>query len=240
MSDPILLKDTLEDGVWLLTLNRPDKRNALSDELVGALLDTLQQAREQQIATLILRGAGKNFSAGFDFSGFEQLSRADLLWRFVRLQQLLDQLGHYPGLTIAQAHGRNFGAGCDLLAACTVRQGTADSRYRMPGVLFGLILGTRHLGSLVGTAHARHLQLTASELSARQALQLGFLSHVIEHPDPVDATLFAGSQAVAPATRQRIVQTLASPASHEDMGRLVESVMAGDIKARLRAYLGRS
>ncbi|HLR13983.1 MAG TPA: enoyl-CoA hydratase/isomerase family protein, partial [Burkholderiaceae bacterium] len=181
-----------------------------------------------------------NFSAGFDFSDFEQLSNADLLWRFVRVQQLLDQLGHYPGLTIGQAHGRNFGAGCDLLAACAIRQGTADSRYRMPGVLFGLILGTRHLGSLVGTSVARHLQLTAGELSASRALELGFLSHLIDHPTQLDTTLFAGSQGVRPATRQRIVQALAAPTSHEDMGRLVESVMAGDIKTRLRAYLGRS
>lgn len=237
MTDPLLLSDTLDDGSRVLTLNRPHKRNALSDALVGALLNALQEARQQQVATVVLRGAGKNFSAGFDFTDVEQLSAADLLWRFVRVQQLLDQIGSYPGLTIAQAHGRNFGAGCDLIAACNIRQGTPDSRFRMPGVRFGLVLGTRRLGQLIGADAARHLQLTAGELSAKQAHELGFLSHIIEQADQLDAALYQGCQAISPATRQQIVQALSPQYSSHDMSRLVESVMTGDIKARLRTYL---
>lgn len=237
MTTDLLLRDIVDDHTWVLTLNRPHKRNALSDDLVGALLQTLQDAREQNIATLILRGAGKNFSAGFDFTDLEQLSQADLLWRFVRVQQLLDQIQHYPGLTIGQAHGRNFGAGCDLLASCVIRQGTPDSRYRMPGVRFGLILGTRHLGSLVGPAAARHLQLTAGEFNAEHALELGFLSHIIDDATELDHTLLEGASTLSFSTRCQITQALGSNASDTDMARLVASVMQGNIKQRVQAYL---
>lgn len=243
------------DTRWIITLNRPDKRNALSDDLVGELSAVMQQARVADIPTLVFRGEGRNFCAGFDFSDFDAVSSADLLWRFVRIQQLLTQVLSYPGMTIGIAHGRNFGAGCDLFAACKVRLATPDARFRMPGVLFDLILGTRRLGELIGASHANRIQLSQAEFDAAEALRMGFITgsweSAPEGEEPlspeqtmqaIDAALeplVAGTAKLSSTVRHAITDALHTEAAHEDMGRLVESIMHGDIKARLARYLGR-
>ena len=243
MGQELLQCDKTGDSRWIITLNRPEKRNALSDDLVGALLACLADARAQDIASLVFRGEGRNLSAGFDFTDFDTVSQADLLWRFVRVQQLLSEVLSYPGLTIAVGHGRNFGAGCDLFAACKVRIATADARFRMPGVLFGLVLGTRRLGQLIGESHASRIQLSATEFDSEEALRLGFATEILKDGDgEARAAIDRLTQAVAglaPATRHAITDVLAVKAEHEDMGRLVASVMQGDIKQRLAKYLGK-
>lgn len=222
----------------MLTLNRPEKRNALSDDLVQALLDRIDEARSHEVPALVFRGEGRNFSAGFDFGDFADVSRADLLWRFVRVQQLLTAVQSYPGLTLAMAHGRNFGAGCDLFAACDVRLATQDARFRMPGVLFGLVLGTRRLGRLVGESAASRIQLSATEFDCQEALDLNFVTGTVADTLAPDLGLLRECMRVPLATRRAICDALAQDSRHEDMGRLVESVMTGDIRERLAAYLG--
>lgn len=224
---------------WLITLNRAEKRNALSDDLVGELLDCLAQASAQCVPVLVFRGAGRNFSAGFDFGDFDQVSHAELLWRFVRVQQLLSTVNAYPGLTVALAHGRNFGAGCDLIAACSMRLATPDASFRMPGVLFGLILGTRHLSRLVGESAARRILLSAQEFSCDEAQRIGFVTGSVTNTNFNDPDLLEACNRLSPAVRSKIIDATGGACQHEDMGRLVASVMEGDIKQRLAAYLGR-
>lgn len=224
---------------WVITLNRPEKRNALSDELVGALLECMAEARSADIPVLVFNGCGKNFSAGFDFSDFDTASPADLLWRFVRVQQLLTEVETYPGLTVGVAHGRNFGAGCDLFGACSVRLATEDARFRMPGVLFGLVLGTRRMGDIVGESNASRLLLSAREFDFSEALGMGFVTGTVDDPTVPDASQWGDYAALSPFTRKAVTAALGRSAPHQDMGRLVESIMQGDIKERLRTYLGK-
>ncbi len=139
------------DGpLWTLVLDRADKANALSEDLVEALLAALSDAERAAAAVVVLRGEGRNFSAGFDFGGYEDASEGDLLRRFVRIEQLLQALARSPCLTVGLAHGRNFGAGVDLFAACRWRVATAEATFRMPGLAFGVVLGTRRFAALVG------------------------------------------------------------------------------------------
>lgn len=237
MSDNILLCDEKDGSHWVLTLSRPEKRNALSHDLVTALLERIELAREKNIPTLILQGEGRNFSAGFDFSDHESLSRADLLFRFVRVQELLSSLLTYPGLTVGIAHGRNFGAGCDLFAACKVRLARPKTMFRMPGVLFGLVLGTRRFGELVGASHASRILLSAEEFNEEEALRIGFATDVIPEEGPELQTIVQAVAQLPSATRKGILGALESHEPYEDMGRLVMSVMEGDIQARLAGYL---
>lgn len=242
MAGNLVLSDKTDPAHWVITLNRPEKRNALSDALVGELLDCLADARQHDIPVLSLRGEGVNFSAGFDFSDFDEVSNADLLWRFVRVQQLLSSVLTYPGLTIAGAHGRNFGAGCDLFAACKVRLASPEARFRMPGVLFGLILGTRHLGQLVGHSHAQRILLSTKEFDIQEALQIGFVTDALPEASDAstdNASMITAVAKLAPVTRHAIIDTLTQDFVHEDMGRLVASVMQGDIKERLARYLSK-
>ena len=122
-----------------LSLNRPDKANALDAGLVEALLTAVTAAATDGTRLLVLDTVtkAKNFSAGFDFGGHEAQSEGDLLLRFVRIEQLLQAVYHAPFATLAIAHGRNFGAGADLFLAAAVRVAAPDASFRMPGLRFG-------------------------------------------------------------------------------------------------------
>ncbi len=125
-----------------LTLNRPDKMNALSAPW-SMRSSTPWERRPATGPGSSCSRAGRNFSAGFDFGGYEDQSEGDLLLRFVRIEQLLQALAHAPFDTLALAHGRNFGAGVDVVCACGRRVGDPAATFRMPGLSFGLVLGTR-------------------------------------------------------------------------------------------------
>ena len=113
MSELVLLSPPTAEGVRTLRLNRPDKANALSAALVDHLHASLDAIGPETLA-LVIRGEGRNFCAGFDFTGYEQLSEGDLLLRFVRINELLARLRQARFLTIAWVAGAAFGAG-DLL-----------------------------------------------------------------------------------------------------------------------------
>lgn len=129
-----------QDDHWTFTLNRPDKRNALSADLVEALIAGVDAAHAQDVPALIFQGDGKNFSAGFDFGNYENQSEGDLVLRMIRIEALLQTLARSPALTVAFAHGKNFGAGVDIFATCKLRYATPDATFRMPGLKFGLVL----------------------------------------------------------------------------------------------------
>jgi len=159
----------------ILTLNRPDKMNALSGSLVEALHDQIESATISGIRLLILKGNGRNFSAGFDFGDFDSQSEGDLVLRFVRIEQLLQAVYHAPFNTMALAHGPNFGAGVDLICSCGRRVGDPGASFQMPGLSFGLVLGTRRYSERVGRSRAR-MVLEESVSFDAGALEDGFLT----------------------------------------------------------------
>ena len=160
---------------WALTLNRPDKLNALCPAFVEDLIDVLEQAARESIPLVVLRGAGRCFCAGFDMGSIGQYSDGDLLLRFVRIETLLQRVAYFPGLTVALAHGRNFGAGVDLIAACKIRIAAPDAAFRMPGLKFDLVLGARRFAHIVGVTHARRLLETSATFVADEAASMGFV-----------------------------------------------------------------
>ena len=163
------------DGpVRRLTLNRPAKANALNADLVEALLAEVEAARTDGTRLLVLQGDGRNFCAGFDLTGYEEASEGDLLLRFVRIEQLLQAVYHAPFATLALAHGRNLGAGADLFLACDTRVASPEATFRMPGLRFGLQLGTRRLARRIGGDGARRILAESRIVGAEEALALGF------------------------------------------------------------------
>src|SRR5476649_249453 len=112
--DNELLRD--HDGhVTRLTLNRPQKANALSASLVEALINAIEYACTDGTRLLILEGNGNHFCAGFDFTDYAEASEGDLVLRFVRIEHLLQQIYHAPFATLVLAHGKIFGAGADIV-----------------------------------------------------------------------------------------------------------------------------
>ena len=222
-----------------LTLNRPEKMNALSPALVEALLAQVATACSDGTRLLVLRGAGRNFSAGFDMAGLDAQSDGDLLLRFVRVEQLLQALRHAPFETLALAHGRNFGAGVDMIAACARRVATPDATFRMPGLRFGLVLGTRNFADRVGAERARQVLQAAQTFGAADALAWGFVEQSLPETgfDAVIAAVEAGSAALSPEAAARLYRATTPDHRDADLAELVRSAAQPGLRQRIAAYL---
>lgn len=239
MSDALVLAE--RSGTTLtLTLNRPEKMNALSAALVDALAREVQAAHHDGTRLLVLRGQGKNFSAGFDFGGYEEQSEGDLVLRFIRLEQLLQAVHHAPFDTLALAHGRNFGAGVDLVGSCARRVATGDATFRMPGLRFGLVLGSRVFASRVGNARARQVLQVAQTFDAAQGAAWGFLTATAaqdEWPRVVEQAAAEAASLTAGAAARLFAVTTDASHRDADLAELVRSASVPGIKARISEYL---
>ncbi len=221
-----------------LTLNRPEKMNALSASLVEALLAQVSAAYSDGTRLLVMRGAGSNFSAGFDMGGFEKQSEGDLVLRFIRIEQLLQAVRHAPFDTLALASGKNFGAGVDLVCACARRVATSDATFRMPGLRFGLVLGTRLFAQRVGAERAREVLQVSQTFSAADALEWGFLRMVTEAEFPgVVEEAEAAAAALSPQAAERLYRVTAPDTRDADLAELVRSASEPGLKMRIAAYL---
>lgn len=228
------------DGeVWTLALARAEKRNALSATLVEELIELVQRAPAEGAKVLVFRGEGKNFSAGFDLSDADQQSEGDLVLRFVRVEMLLQAVASSPCLTVALAHGRTFGAGVDLVASCRQRYATLDSSFRMPGLKFGLVLGTRRFGEIVGCEQASALQEEAATFDAPRAQQLGFLHGIAAQEDWPGIVERARTRAAALPewSRGALYEVLSSQQADTDLAWLVRSAARPGLKQRIADYL---
>lgn len=230
-----------ERSCWSVTLNRPEKANALSAELVESLITVVTDAARESVPVLAFRGEGRNLSAGFDFTGYEQASEGDLLLRFVRIETLLQALARSPCLTVAFAHGRNFGAGVDLFAACRWRIAAPEATFRMPGLAFGLVLGSRRFAAIVGIETARSILENLETFAADRAHAIGFVKSIRPQED-WPAVLDEARQsaaALAPAHRALLQETLGGQHDDADMAALVHSATAPGLKQRIAAYLAK-
>jgi 2-(1,2-epoxy-1,2-dihydrophenyl)acetyl-CoA isomerase len=183
------LLENVKDGVAVLTLNRPERLNAMSRPMLDALLEALPRlADDASVGVIVLTGAGRGFCAGGDvkamaegteLGGQTMEEKAQALRSRMEASRWLHEL---PKPTIAMMRGPAAGAGLSLAMACdmrmasdTVRLGTAFARVGYSGD-FG---GSYYLTQLVGTAKARELYFTADLLDAQQALGLGLVNRVV-------------------------------------------------------------
>lgn len=222
-----------------LTLARPEKMNALSAALVEALITQVEAAYTDGTRLVVLRGEGRNFCAGFDFTDYAQQSEGDLLLRFARIEHLLQSTHHAPFDTLALAHGRNFGAGVDLFGACARRVAAPATSFRMPGLRFGLVLGTRRFARQVGDDCARDILQASKTFDAEEAINMGFIAgiaDVAEWPNVVVQAV-ASSMALTDAAQSRLITATRVDTRDADLADLVRSAAAPGIKARIAAYL---
>ncbi|SHH10078.1 enoyl-CoA hydratase/isomerase family protein [Pollutimonas bauzanensis] len=224
---------------WTFTLDRPEKRNALSREIVEALIEGVEAAHREGAPLLVFGGAGRNLSAGFDFTGYEEQSEGDLVLRMVRIETLLQLVAGSPALTVGLARGRNFGAGVDLFAACKLRYCTPDASFRMPGLKFGLVLGTRRFRNIVGAANAMAILGAARPFDADEALRIGFATSAVVENEWAGLLSDAESAAVAldPCTRASLYAALNADEADSDMAALARSASRPGFKQRIRQYL---
>lgn len=232
------LANSHDGQVTRLTLNRPQKANALSAPIVEALLDAVEHAYGDGTRLLILEGAGPHFCAGFDFTDYLGASDGELAVRFIRIESLLQALYHAPFETMAFAHGKIFGAGADLVASCSTRIATPEATFRMPGLRFGVVLGTRRLAQRIGADRARDILAASRTFGAEEALQTGFLTGVAPQAGWPDLVKQARAQChlLSPAAAAALHRQTLQDTRAEDMAALARSVSAPGLKERIRLF----
>ena len=229
---------TREDGRTRLTLNRPDRANALNPALTEALIEALQNASEDGTRLVVVEGTGKSLCSGFDLSDFDSLSDGDLVLRLLRIEVMLQTLYHMPLPTVALAHGRNFGAGADLFCACSRRVSVADVKFRMPGLAFGIVLGARRLVLRVGQDAARDIQNAGRTFDGVDAARLNFATEVADQVAWPEIVNQASQEAEAISVRATaaLFRATAADTRSDDMADLVHSASTPGLSGRIRAY----
>jgi 2-(1,2-epoxy-1,2-dihydrophenyl)acetyl-CoA isomerase len=181
------LIETMSDGVATLTLNRPDRLNALSTPIIDGLLHALPRlAADPAVGAIMLTGAGRAFCAGGDVKRMAEetvvRSTAEDVARLRAKMDISRLLHEIPKPTIAMVNGAAAGAGMALALACDLRIAGQSARFVTAFAKVGFsgdFGGSWFLSKLVGTAKARELYFTAEPLDAEQALALGVVNRVL-------------------------------------------------------------
>jgi enoyl-CoA hydratase/carnithine racemase len=248
MSD--LLLDA-RDGVVRLTLNRPQRRNALSFALLGQLERTLGEiAADPSARVVILGGAGPVFSSGHDLGEMVGRSEAEYRELFALCSRVMLGLRRLPQPVVARVHGPAFAAGCQLVAACDLAVAAVEATFATPGVKIGLFCTTPMvpLVRAVPPKPAMEMLLTGEPIVAGQALAWGLINRVVpaERLDDEIAALVKPILAASPLTVKLgkeafyAQQALSEAAAYEAaVNVMTHNACRADAQEGMSAFLGK-
>lgn len=225
----------------ILCLNRPHRANALNAELVDALAKEIDVASQDGTRTLVLRGAGDSFCSGFDLEEIESLSDTEVAGRVLDIECMLQTLYHAPLVSVALVHKMAFGAGADLACCCHRRIATHESRFCMPGLNFGILLGTRRLQQRIGVDNALSVLTSTRVFKAPEALEMGYLSDIApqqQWPEHIESAARAGA-AISRDHVARMFEVVIPDTRQADMADLKASVNEPGLVERIISYRDR-
>ncbi len=188
------LLTSLEDGIFIITINRPDKLNALNKTVIEELSQAIDEVYNNAgIKCAIITGAGpKSFVAGADITEFLTMDASGGEALAKKGQEMVfDKIEHSPKPIIAAVNGFALGGGCELAMSCHFRLASENAKFGQPEVNLGLIPGyggTQRLTQLVGKGKAMELMMTANVIDAKEAKQLGLVNHVTDADTLLDHT----------------------------------------------------
>lgn len=174
---------TVADRIATITVNRPDKLNALNDVTMGELGAVAEEVRSRaDVGGVILTGAGRSFVAGADISELAGQRPVDARRRALRGQAVLQQFESLPKPVVAAVNGFALGGGCELAMACHIRIASDTAKFGQPEVKLGITPGyggTQRLPRLVGRGRALQLLLTGETIDAAEAWRIGLVNRVV-------------------------------------------------------------
>lgn len=175
-------------GIPVVTVNRPEKLNALSSDVVLELKDAFERiAADRAVRAAIVTGAGeKAFVAGADINELAVLSAVEAREFALRGQRVFRLLETCGKPIVAAVNGYALGGGCELAMACTVRFASENARFGQPEVKLGIIPGyggTQRLPRLVGRGRALEMMLSGEPVSAAEAHRIGLVNAVVPQPE---------------------------------------------------------
>lgn len=181
-----------ERGAARLVLNRPEAKNAMSQELMRELAEAAAQlVADPAVRVIVLSGAGEVFSAGGDLKGMKRQvdnTRAGRIADATEFANILGQLDALPKPLIGRINGSAFGGGLGLISVCDIAIGLAEATFRLSEVTLGLIPATisPYVVAKIGVPNSRRIMLNASKLDGRDAARLGLLDEVVAKPEELD------------------------------------------------------
>lgn len=188
------------DGIVVLTLNHPEKRNALSRALLDSLRAHLQRAAEDpEIRAVVIRAIGPVFSAGHDLREIVGHGEEEVQSLFALCTEVMEGIRLLPKPVIAQVHALATAAGCQLVATCDLVVASEDASFATPGVKIGLFCTTPGvaLARAVGPKKAMEMLLTGAPISAREAERAGLVTRVVPPERLEEETMALARQVVA-------------------------------------------
>jgi len=230
---------THEGATALLTLNRPDKRNAISYELMNELLAALKEVEQSEAQVLILTGAGKAFCAGMDLDNLKSLTGRTVdenVKDSETMARLFRSIYDFPRPTIAAVNGAAIAGGCGIATLCDFTLASREAKFGYTEVRIGFLpaIVSTFLLNQVGEKHARDLLLTGRVIDADEAFRMGLVSEVVDTENlmprarELAAELMKNSPASLAATKR-----LLSGYSYEELNGRIEDAV--DANARIRS-----
>ena len=186
----LLLQLDISDRIATVTINRPDKLNALNDQMMGEIATAFADVgTNAAVGAIILTGAGRAFVAGADIANIATQSAETLETLSALGQRTFRAIERSSKPVIAAVNGFALGGGCELALACHLRVASEHAKFGLPEVKLGLIPGyggTQRLPRLIGRGRALQLILTGDTIDAAEALRLGMVNAVVEHSTLLD------------------------------------------------------
>ena len=182
-----------DDGIAVVTLNRPDKLNALNEAVRQQLMEVVDAlATDDRVKVAILHGAGeKAFVAGADIGEFAERTPGEQREVYLR-RRVYDALAAFPKPVIAAIHGYCLGGGSELALACDVRVADRTARFSQAEIRIGLIPGaggTQRLARLVGPGQALRIALTGDMVEAEEAHRIGLVEFLVDEGEHLEKAL---------------------------------------------------
>jgi len=174
-----------KDGILNIKLNRPEKRNAINQQLIGDVTRCFEEvATRPDVQVVILSGEGKCFSAGTDLTSFQAGGNQADIRRFVRrFQRMFNEIELLEKAVIAVIHGYCYGAAMELALACDLRICSEETLFNIPEVDMGIVPdggGSQRLPRVIGVGRAKELILTGKTIDARKAESWGLVNEVVK------------------------------------------------------------
>lgn len=198
-----------DEGLWTITINRPDKANSLTGDMLKELVDIARSA--QQARGLVLTGKGKVFSAGADLDEARAGLAKSELW-----EQLSGAIANLPCLTVAALNGTLAGGSMGMALACDLRIAVPGAKFFYPVMKLGFLpqpSDPGRLAALVGPARAKLILMAGQKIEAEEALQFGLIERIVS-PDALMETaraMTADSCAAQPEVAIGIAQMCGKP-----------------------------
>ena len=247
LSDMLLVES--ETGIVRLTLNRPERRNALSEAMLTELGAALERiAADRSARVVVLGAAGPVFCSGHDLGEMIGRSEADYQSLFARCSRVMQQIRLLPQPVIARVQGLATAAGCQLVATCDLAVAAAEAKFATPGVRIGLFCTTPMvpLVRAVPPKVAMEMLLTGIPITAQRALAAGLVNRVVP-ADQLDASIreladaiLASSAAVLGLGKRAFYDQLAldEPSAYERATRMMTgSALQHDAQEGISAFL---